>query len=72
MYRLSDFETPQPLGDSIYNEREIECFRRASFTLVRQFLDTYRILQRKAGEPISLLQLADVWVSVVFLNSLMI
>ncbi|KAM7536165.1 hypothetical protein Aperf_G00000097654 [Anoplocephala perfoliata] len=61
MYRTSDFETPQPLSNSIYNEREIECFRRASFILMRQFLDTYRILQRKAGEPISLPRVAEVW-----------
>ncbi|VDN98675.1 unnamed protein product [Rodentolepis nana] len=61
MYRRSDFDKPQPLSDSIYNEREISCFRRSSFILIQQFLDTYRILRRKAREPISLYNLSEIW-----------
>lgn len=62
MYRRSEFDKPQPLSDSIYNEREIACFRRSSFILIQQFLDTYRILRRKAREPISLYNLSEIWV----------
>ncbi|VDL17932.1 unnamed protein product [Hymenolepis diminuta] len=65
MYRPSDFDAPQLLSDSIYSEREIACFRRSSFTLIRQFLGTYRILRRKAREPISLYNLSEIWVECV-------